>query len=71
MTDADAPGPTADAVVVTADRALVPPPGAPASAHDRARGATSVLAIDGAIVRVGDPDEVAADPRAAGARRIA
>jgi 5-methylthioadenosine/S-adenosylhomocysteine deaminase len=58
------------AVVVTADRALVPPPGAAPSAHDRARGATSVLAIDGAIVRVGDPDDVAGDPRAAGARRI-
>jgi 5-methylthioadenosine/S-adenosylhomocysteine deaminase len=71
VTDTDAPGPTADAVVVTADRALAPPPGALASAHDRARRATSVLAIDGAIVRVGDPDEVAADPRAAGARRIA
>ena len=71
MTAPDAPGPAADAVVVTADRALAPPLGALASAHDRARGPTSVLAIDGAIVRVGDPDEVAADPRAAGARRIA
>jgi 5-methylthioadenosine/S-adenosylhomocysteine deaminase len=63
------------AVVVTADRALVPPfvmsPGADASAHDRARGPTSVLAVDGAIVRVGDPDDVIGDPRAAGARRIA
>src|SRR5262249_21123936 len=71
VTDANPPGPTADAVVVTADRALAPPLGGLASAHDRARGATSVLAIDGAIVRVGDPDEVAADPRATGARRIA
>jgi 5-methylthioadenosine/S-adenosylhomocysteine deaminase len=59
-----------DAVVITADRALAPAPDAP-DGHDRARGATSVLAIDGAIVRVGDPDAVAADPRAAGARRIA
>ena len=39
-------------------------------AHDRARGATAVLAIDGAIVRVDDPAAVLADPRAAGARRI-
>ncbi|HEX3757343.1 MAG TPA: amidohydrolase family protein [Kofleriaceae bacterium] len=68
MSDATSP---ADAVLVTADRALVPPPGAPASAHDRASGPTAVLAVDGAIVRVGDPDQVAADPRAAGARRIA
>jgi 5-methylthioadenosine/S-adenosylhomocysteine deaminase len=65
-----------DAVVITADRALVPPdvaagPSARADDHDRARGATAVLAIDGAIVRVGDPDDVAGDPRAAGARRIA
>jgi len=48
------------AIVVTADRAIT----------DRARGPTSVLAIDGAIVAAGDPDEVAADPRAAGARRL-
>lgn len=47
-------------VVVTADRAIV----------DGARGATSVLAIDGAIVLVGDPADVLADPRAAGAQRI-
>ena len=59
------------AVVVTADRALAPEPGAAESGPDRARGATAVLAIDGAIVRVGDPDEVAGDPRAAAARRIA
>jgi 5-methylthioadenosine/S-adenosylhomocysteine deaminase len=59
------------AVVVTADRALTPPPGDAAPGPDRARGATAVLAIDGAIVRVGDPGEVAADPRAAGAHRIA
>lgn len=47
-------------VVVTADRALA----------DTARGPTAVLAVDGAIVRVGDPEVVLADPRAAGARRI-
>jgi 5-methylthioadenosine/S-adenosylhomocysteine deaminase len=35
-----------------------------------ARGATAVLAVDGAVVAVGAPDEVAADPRAAGARRV-
>jgi 5-methylthioadenosine/S-adenosylhomocysteine deaminase len=58
------------AVIVTADRALAPS-FADASGPDRARGPTAVLAIDGEIVRVGDPDEVAADPRAAGARRIA
>jgi 5-methylthioadenosine/S-adenosylhomocysteine deaminase len=58
-----------DVVIITADRALVPPDGAPGD-HDRARGPTSVLAIDGAIARVGDPADVAADPRAAGARRI-
>jgi 5-methylthioadenosine/S-adenosylhomocysteine deaminase len=54
-----------DAVVITADRALVPAPGTPGL-----RGATSVLAIDGAIAAVGDPDDIAADPRAAGARRV-
>jgi 5-methylthioadenosine/S-adenosylhomocysteine deaminase len=53
------------AVVVTADRAIVPVAGAPGL-----RGATAVLAIDGAIAAVGDPDEIAADPRAAGARRV-
>jgi 5-methylthioadenosine/S-adenosylhomocysteine deaminase len=55
------------AIVVTADRALTS--AGPAS-HAGARGATAVLAIDGAIVAVGDPAEVVADPRAAGARRI-
>lgn len=35
-----------------------------------ARGPTAVLAVDGEIVRVGDPTEVAADPRAAAARRL-
>lgn len=48
------------AVVITADAAIT----------DRARGATAVLAIDGAIVLVDDPAIVLADPRAAGARRI-
>ncbi|MGN6105439.1 MAG: amidohydrolase family protein [Kofleriaceae bacterium] len=48
------------AVVITADRAIT----------DHARGATAVLSIDGAIARVGDPADVLADPRAAGARRI-
>jgi 5-methylthioadenosine/S-adenosylhomocysteine deaminase len=52
-----------DTVVVTADRALLGDGGG-------ARGATAVLAEDGAIVRVGDPAEVLGDPRAAGARRI-
>ena len=50
-----------DTVVVTADRALLP---------EGARGPTAILATDGAILRVGDPSEVLADPRAAGARRI-
>ena len=50
------------AVLITADRAVL---------EDGARGATAVLAIDGAIVRVGDPADVAADPRATGAHRIA
>jgi 5-methylthioadenosine/S-adenosylhomocysteine deaminase len=72
------------AVVITADRAVVPPDGdepvrvvragdAVASVKSpghTVRGATSVLAIDGAIARVGDPADIAADPRAAGARRI-
>ncbi|MDX2087292.1 MAG: amidohydrolase family protein [Kofleriaceae bacterium] len=49
------------AVVVTADRALT---------GDSTRGATAVLAVDGAIVLVGDPQVVLADPRAAGATRI-
>ncbi len=51
---------TSDAVVITADRAIT----------DRAREATAVLSIDGAIVAVDDPAVVLADPRAAGARRI-
>jgi 5-methylthioadenosine/S-adenosylhomocysteine deaminase len=50
-----------DALLVTADRAITP---------RGARGPTSILAIDGEIVCVGDPDEVAADTRSHGARRI-
>ena len=50
-----------EAIVVAADAAIV---------EGEARGPTAVLAVDGAIVRVGPPDQVAADPRAAGARRI-
>lgn len=54
------------AVIVTADQAI-----APAPAGGRAvRGRTAVLALDGAIAAVGDPDDIAADPRAAGAHRI-
>jgi 5-methylthioadenosine/S-adenosylhomocysteine deaminase len=49
------------AILVTADRAIV---------DGRARGATAVLAVDGEIARVGDPAEVARDPRAAAARRM-
>ena len=64
----------ASAVIVTADQAIaMPPPGdAPGIVRGvrSVRGPTSVLAIDGAIAAVGDPDEVAADPRAAGARRL-
>lgn len=52
------------AVVVVADRALTGVPG------EASRGPTAVLAVDGAIVLVGDPPAVLADPRAAGARRI-
>ncbi len=48
------------AVVVTADRAIT----------TRARGSTAVLAIDGEIVAVGDPGEIAVHPRARGARQI-
>ncbi len=55
----------ADAVVVIADRAVTGVPGASA-----VRGATAVLAVDGAIVLVDDPAAVLADPRAAAARRI-
>jgi len=51
-----------DTVVFEADAAVV--------AAGEARGPTAVLAQDGAIVRVGDPDDVAADPRAAGAQRV-
>ncbi len=55
-----------DAVVVTADRAVTGGDGDGGGV----RGATAVLAIEGAIAAVGDPAEVLADPRAAGARRI-
>jgi len=47
-------------VVITADAAIV----------DGARGPTSVLAEAGKILAVGDPKDVLADPRAAGAGRI-
>ncbi|HEY0190978.1 MAG TPA: amidohydrolase family protein, partial [Kofleriaceae bacterium] len=53
-----------DTVVITADRALLGADRTPA------RGPTSVLAVDGAIVAVGDPAAIAGDPRAAHARRI-
>jgi 5-methylthioadenosine/S-adenosylhomocysteine deaminase len=49
------------AVVITADAAVL---------DDGARGKTCVLAIDGRIERVGDPDVVFADARAATATRI-
>src|SRR5688500_6182288 len=50
-----------DALFVTADRAIT----------DRGvRGPTAILTIDGEIVCVGDPDEVAADSRAHGARKL-
>jgi len=50
-----------DATVVAADAAIV---------DGEARGPTAVLAVGGEIARVGDPEEIAADPRAAGARRV-
>jgi 5-methylthioadenosine/S-adenosylhomocysteine deaminase len=50
-----------DSSCITADAAIV---------DGRARGATAVLVVDGAIARVGDPTEVEADPRAAAARRV-
>jgi 5-methylthioadenosine/S-adenosylhomocysteine deaminase len=49
------------AVIVTAEAAIV---------DGAARGPTAVLAVDGEIVRVGEPAEVDEDPRADGARRI-
>ena len=52
------------AVVVTADRAVT------GVAGDAVRGPTAVLAVGGAIVAVGAPADVLADPRAAGARQI-
>jgi 5-methylthioadenosine/S-adenosylhomocysteine deaminase len=59
-----APEAPMSAVVVTADRAVI------GEGAEPVRGATAVLAVDGAIARVGDPDAVLADPRAAGARRV-
>jgi 5-methylthioadenosine/S-adenosylhomocysteine deaminase len=53
--------PVSTAILVTADAAVV---------DGAARGATAVLAVGGEIAAVGDPAEVAADPRAAGAERI-
>jgi 5-methylthioadenosine/S-adenosylhomocysteine deaminase len=47
--------------VFTADRAVT---------GTDVRGATAILSIDGAIAAVGDPSEVLADPRAAGAARV-
>ncbi len=52
---------TMDVAVFVADAALV---------EGTARGPTAVLAHDGMIVSVGDPDQILADPRASGARRI-
>lgn len=50
-----------DAIVVAADAAIV---------DGEARGPTAVLAVDGEIAAVGAPEVIAADPRAAGARRV-
>ena len=47
---------TMDVAVFVADAALV---------EGSARGPTAVLAHDGMIVSVGDPDQIFADPRAA------
>jgi 5-methylthioadenosine/S-adenosylhomocysteine deaminase len=49
------------AILVVADAAV---------ADDGARGPTAVLAIDGRIERVGDPDAVLADARAQAAKRV-
>ncbi|MFN0246257.1 MAG: amidohydrolase family protein [Kofleriaceae bacterium] len=51
-----------DTVVITADRAITAP--------GASRGPTAVLTVDGAIVRVGDPADILADPIATTARRI-
>jgi 5-methylthioadenosine/S-adenosylhomocysteine deaminase len=51
-----------DTVVITADRAITAP--------GKSRGPTAVLAVDGAIMRVGDPADILADPSATTARRI-
>ena len=50
-----------DAIVVAADAAIV---------DGEARGPTAVLAVGGEIAAVGAPEVIAADPRAAGARRV-
>ncbi len=63
MAGGNGSGAGAGAVVITADRAVT-------GDGAGARGATAVLAVDGAIAAVGDPEDVLADPRAAGARRI-
>ena len=55
---------SSNASVFTADRCLTGEPGG------AVRGATAVLAVDGAIAAVGDPAAVLADPRAAGASRV-
>jgi 5-methylthioadenosine/S-adenosylhomocysteine deaminase len=48
-------------LLVTADRAITP---------SGARGKTAILAEDGMIVAVGDPDDVSQDTRAKNARRL-
>lgn len=53
--------PAADVLLITAGRAIV---------GGVARGPTALLAEDGAIVAIGDPAVVAADPRARGARHM-
>lgn len=55
------PEPASERVLIVADRAVI---------DGAARGPTAILAIDGAIVLVGDPATVAADPQAAGATAI-
>ena len=44
-----------DTVVITADRAITAP--------GKSRGPTAVLAVDGAIMRVGDPNDILAPGR--------
>lgn len=57
------PVPSVPSVLVTADQAIL-------GDGTGVRGPTSVLAVDGAIVAVGDPAEVASLPAAAGAERL-